>query len=277
MNCRMVSRRSGLRLAMMLAASLALASQAMAQGVTVALRPSSSTVAPGSDFYVYVEVTQAGSAFNGFDAVIGYDPAALTLIPASPISLQEGAYMKAACGSTFHRFRQGADRDTVSDVLLCNDVALSGPGQIYKLQFRASNTAQVTKVRFLPGLQFYNNGIYVDPAHSSDATIGIGTSVGVGDAPATALSVRLQASPNPARSRMTLTMEVPSAGVQELRVCDMMGRTVRHLDSGYFERGLRSVVWDGRSDTGALLPPGVYMARLRAANRFVEARLTLLN
>src|SRR5438445_13890395 len=62
---------------------------AVAQGVKVALLPATQTVAPGAEFDLSMEVTVAGSAFNGFDAYIGYDPAALTLIPLSPISLQE--------------------------------------------------------------------------------------------------------------------------------------------------------------------------------------------
>ena len=126
-----------------------------APGVTVALLPTQQ-VAPGATFDVYIQVTQAGSVFNGFDAVIGYDPAALTFVPGSN---EEGPYMTGACGNTFHVFRAGAGRDTITDVLLCAGVSLPGPGQLYKLRFQASMTPQVTEVRFLPGLQFYNAGL----------------------------------------------------------------------------------------------------------------------
>src|SRR6266516_3043333 len=175
MKRRFVPRLAGGVVVVLVAATGALASRAIGQGVTVALTPVSSSVAPGSQFDLFIEVTRQGSLFNAFDAIVGYDPAALTSIPLSPLSLQEGSYMKAACSTRFHRFRQGTDRDTTTDVLLCNGVAVAGPGQIYRLHFKASNTTQVTRVRFLPGLQFYNNGLYVNPAYSSDATIGIGT------------------------------------------------------------------------------------------------------
>ena len=66
-------------------------------------------------------------------------------------------------------------------MLLCSNQSLTGPGQIYRLHFVASTTPQITEVRFDPGLQFYDDGLFVNPAHPSNALIGIGMSpVGVG-------------------------------------------------------------------------------------------------
>jgi len=39
-------------------------------GVQVALMPAQQTVSPGAEFDVTIEVTQAGSPFNGFNAVV---------------------------------------------------------------------------------------------------------------------------------------------------------------------------------------------------------------
>src|SRR5438093_988198 len=61
----------------LIAAIVAAAPLPAAAGVRVALQPANSTVAPGSEFDLSMEVTEAGSNFNGFDAYIGYDPAAL--------------------------------------------------------------------------------------------------------------------------------------------------------------------------------------------------------
>src|ERR1044072_246499 len=200
MGPRTATRRSGWRpFALVLAAAMALATQARAQGVSATLRVTSPTVAPGATFTVYLAVGAGGPAFNRFDAIIGYYPAALTLLPTSPISLQEGSYLKSVCGSTFHRFRQGADRDTITDVLLCNGAELTGAGQIYKLQFRASNVSQVPTIRLLPGARFYNGGVYVDLATTHDVSIGIGVTAGVGGT-ALSPSARVVASPNPAMS-----------------------------------------------------------------------------
>lgn len=137
----------------------------------MALLPATQTVAPGAEFDLSLEVTAAGSAFNAFDAVIGYDPKALTQVPWKAV---EGEYFVSGCATRFHQFRPGADRDTITDVLMCAGKSLTGPGQIYLLRFKASQSPGTTKVRFLPGLQFYNAGLFVNPDSSSDAVIAIG-------------------------------------------------------------------------------------------------------
>jgi len=245
-------------------------------GVTVALQPATQTVAPGSDFDLVIAVTQTGSAFNGFDAVIGFDPAALTLVQLSPLSLQEGTLMTSACSSTFHHFTAGSDRATIADVLLCDGQSVTGPGQIYRLRFHASNTPRTTTVRFLPGLHFYDAGLYVTPVTSSDATIGIGTVVGVGEPGPGSAGLRVSALPNPARSNTALRIEADRAGTQEVLVLDSLGRVVRRLERGQFPAGPRQVSWNRRSDDGRRLPAGLYTIEVRTAVSAARTRLVLL-
>ncbi len=171
-----VGRRWRWMAALALAAGVARAGDARAAaGVHVALVPATQTVAPGASFDLEIDVTQAGAAFNGFDAYIGFDPGAAQAVPSSPVSLQEGSLMTSACGSQFHRFLYSntTGRDTINDVLLCSGVSVTGPGQIYKLHFKAGTTQQTTTVRFLPGLQFYNEGLFVNPDSSMDAQVTI--------------------------------------------------------------------------------------------------------
>jgi len=256
--------------------SLVWTATAHAQSVSVALTPAAQLVDPGSVFEISITIQDAGLAFNGFDAVIGYDPAALTFIPLSPTSLQQGELMTEACATTFHLFQAGAATDTITDVLLCNGVSVTGPGRIYRLRFRASNTPQVTEIHFLPGLQFYNDGLFVNPVTSSDAQIGIGMGlVGVGAAPERKLELRI--SPNPSQGGGTaFTIETDRAGVQELAAFDLRGRLVRHFEDTTVTAGMRLVHWDGRDDGGNLLPPGVYLVSLRQEERSVSRRVSIL-
>src|SRR5436190_23939472 len=97
-------------IAFALAALVALASTASPAraAVSVGLTPASQTVTPGTDFDLFIDITSAGSAFNGFDAVVTFNPAALTFLPLAPTTLQQGCLMtgscSSACGSTFHLF-----------------------------------------------------------------------------------------------------------------------------------------------------------------------------
>jgi hypothetical protein len=250
-----------------------------AQGVHVGITPASLTVSPDAEFDLDLTVTQAGSLFNGFDATVTFDPAALTIMPLAPPSLQQGCLMtgacSAACGNTFHRFSTAADSAAITDVLLCDQIALSGPGQIYKLRFKASTTPQVTHVRFRRAT-FYNAGLYVNPVVTADAEVTIGVGVGVGWIAPSAEGIRLRAEPNPGRGPMVFALEVDAAGEQHLEVHDVSGRLVRTVDRGWREQGTRRVTWDGTDESGVRAPSGVYLVTLGAGNRAARLRVALL-
>ncbi len=268
-------RRAVASVAVLAAAALA-ATPAAAAGVTVALAPQQQ-VAPGTEFDVYIQVTQAGAAFNGFEAVVAYDTTALTFVPLSPVSLQEGAYMTGACGSTFHVFAAHAGLDSITDVLLCKDVSLPGPGTLYRLHFRASTTVQRTIVSFLQTPVFYNAGLYVTPVQAMDVKIGIGMPPDVGvDPPGLPGRLSVRPAPDPARGSLLFRIDVDREGPATLRVVAVQGRVVRRLEPGRLEAGRHTLPWDGRDEAGARLPPGTYLARLEVAGRVAWSRLTLL-
>jgi hypothetical protein len=252
-----------------------------AAGIQAALMPSQQTVSPGAEFDLEIDVTAAGSPFNAFKAVVTYDPAALTFMQASPVSAQQGCLMtgacSAACGTTFHTFSALADSLVMYSSLLCDAIALTGPGQVYKLHFQASNTQQVTYVRFRRPPTFLNAGLYVFPVTAGDAVVGIGSLLGVDAGGTAGKGLRVRAEPNPSPGAVMLTVESDAAGEQRLDVLDVQGRLVRRLAGGWYQRGIRQVPWDGRDASGARSPAGVYLIRLQAGGRATRAHVTLLN
>jgi len=267
------------RLALLtLAMSLLLGAPAAAQGIHVGIVPDGMTVAPGAAFDLEIQVLQAGSQFNGFDATIDYDPAALTFQQASPVGLQQGCLMtgacSAACGNTFHRFTAAADSQSITDILLCNQVLLTGPGQIYKLHFIASNTPQVTHVTFRSAT-FYNAGLYVNPVVTFDAAIGIGVTLDVGDREGVH-GLQLSAQPNPAHGSVVFAVGADTPGLQTLEVHDVAGRLVLRLESGWRTSGTRRLTWNGTDAGGSRVAPGVYLVTLHAGNAVRKVRVALL-
>jgi hypothetical protein len=260
-------------------AVLARPESAGAQGVHVALMPSAQNVAPGAEFDIEIDVTEAGYAFNGFKAVVTFDPAALTFLPSSPIELQQGCLMtgacSGACGSTFHTFGAAADSLDINDILICDQYSLTGPGQIYKLHFRASTTPQVTYVRFRKAT-FYNAGLYVVPVATADAAIGIGVNLDAGGAPAPLPGLRLRAEPNPARGTVEFAVETDVPGEQIVEVHDVSGRLVRRWSDSGQAGGVRRLRWDGTDAAGARAPAGIYLVTARSGDRFARTRVTLL-
>lgn len=280
MPARIATRRGGARaiparittLALTAALVAALAAPARAQSVDVAVEPAVKTVAPGDTVYVELDVTRAGLPFDGFDAVIAYDPAALAFLPTSPLTLQEGAYMKGACGSTFHHFTAAGDSLAISEVLLCGGATLTGPGQLYTLRFRALTTPQPTWIR-VRSVQFYDAGVYVNPDSAHDAVVAIGVTLAT---PPARVAPALRARPNPARGATAIEVSTAVGGEQQLDVLDPAGRLVRRLERGAFAPGTRRVEWNGADARGVPVGPGIYLVRLGAGGAVTHTRIAVL-
>jgi len=82
--------------------------------------------------------------------------------------------------------------------------------------------------------------------------------------------------PNPFGRDTRLSYAVPHRGNVSLTIFDAAGRTVRTLASGRSEPGRFSAVWDGRSQSGALVPSGVYMYRYALDGKRMAGKLTLI-
>lgn len=277
----MPSRSTG-RLQCLWIASLALMAGAqpiLAQGIHVEVSPPTLTVSQGTQFDLDLTVTPAGSNFNGFDVTVSYDPAALTFIPLSPTTAQQGCLMtggcSVACGNTFHRFSAAGDSAAISDVLLCNQIALAGPGQVYKLHFQAGNADQVTNVR-IRRATFYNAGLYVLPVVTADAAITIGNTAGVDPLVPAVRGPKIGAEPNPARGAMVFALEADVEGEQRLEIHDLAGRLVRVVDHGWRGTESRRVAWDGRDASGVSVPSGIYLATFGVGDRVTRVRVAMV-
>jgi len=81
--------------------------------------------------------------------------------------------------------------------------------------------------------------------------------------------------PNPFGRSTRLSYAVPHRGNVSLAIFDAVGRDVRTLVKGRSEAGQFSVTWDGRSESGALVPEGVYLYRYALDGRRMTGKLTL--
>lgn len=272
-------RARALALAMLLAALPIAAASPVAAGVQVAILPAITNVSPGDEFDVTIEVTAAGSGFNGFVAVVGFDTTALTFVPAAVTASQQGCLMtgacSAACGATFHRFTPAGDSLTITDHLLCDQISLTGPGNLYTLRFKAATTTQVTWLR-LRRVSFYDAGLFVTPVTTTDARVGIGAPLAVGDGPRAAPGLTVRAEPNPAPGRLALAVESGLAGPLRADIHDVAGRLVRRLDAGWHEPGAVRLAWDGSDQAGARVPPGIYLVTVRAGRDVARTRVAIV-
>jgi len=75
-------------------------------------------------------------------------------------------------------------------------------------------------------------------------------------------------APNPFRDLTRVEFQLRSPGPVHAAVYDVAGGSVRTLaDGAWFSSGGRPLVWDGRTDAGAVCAPGRYFVRIRADGR----------
>lgn len=79
--------------------------------------------------------------------------------------------------------------------------------------------------------------------------------------------------PNPFQQATNIPFSLVIPAHVDIQVFDILGRSVRTLQSGYADEGSHVVMWDGRDDTGHRVPAGIYMYRLRADQRIIDTRV----
>jgi hypothetical protein len=87
---------------------------------------------------------------------------------------------------------------------------------------------------------------------------------------------RLTAHPNPTRGEAALDLYLPDPNEVRLSIYDATGRLVRKLLDGKVGAGVLRLAWDGRSDRGEGVAPGVYFIRLATPNQTTVSRITRL-
>jgi len=91
--------------------------------------------------------------------------------------------------------------------------------------------------------------------------------------PAVGPAIALRSAPNPFRGATSLRINLPTAGMVELTVLDIGGRSVRNLARSWMPAGQHLIPWDGTDGEGHSLPSGVYLTRLKAGGASVTQRI----
>jgi hypothetical protein len=82
--------------------------------------------------------------------------------------------------------------------------------------------------------------------------------------------------PNPTVGSCYIAYDMPSAGMTEIAVYDITGRAVGTIFSGTLQAGSGSVSFDGRDNSGNLLPSGCYTVVLTGTSGSAATRMMLI-
>ena len=85
-----------------------------------------------------------------------------------------------------------------------------------------------------------------------------------------------QNHPNPFNQNTKIRFDLPKASFVSLNIYDVLGRKVRSLVSERLSSGHKSVLWDGKNDSGEGVASGIYFYQLRVADFPETKKLVLL-
>ena len=135
--------------------------------VAVSLQPAESCAGPDETFTVTITVDQEGSAFDGYEAVVLFDPEYLEVESLS----QNGMLIQELCGTTWWYTEVEDSTIFISHVALCGGDSLTGPGPLSSITFRAAGPFGLTDIAF-DYVEFYRSGSEV-PCSWTDAVARI--------------------------------------------------------------------------------------------------------
>jgi hypothetical protein len=182
--------------------------------------------------------------------------------------IQDEPYDLTGCGIGSVHFGTRHDSDYLGTMFVDNIQAAS----VYPYAYGVCCRNDQCKVLIPPDCMFLE-GQFFDAWDSCDADPCVNSDVpdDLGDG---ALVLRVQ--PTPFTRRTVLHFWGASRRRVRLGVFDVRGRLVRRLLDGPVPEGMGSVVWDGRDETGASVPGGVYFVRMRDGRSSVNRRVVML-
>ena len=119
----------------------------------------------------------------------------------------------------------------------------------------------------------YQHGNRYHPDELKSIVDGLLGTVGVGEVVANGIALR--ARPSPFRSEVAIELVNPAFRdvAAEVTVHDVAGRTIARLSSEVAARGVSRVRWNGRSTSGAVAGPGVYLVRATIGGTVLTKRV----
>lgn len=124
-------------------------------------------------------------------------------------------------------------------------------------------------------------GVHPDSAHLLDWSYGVledvTVSVPTRTGPETADRLRiLSVAPNPGKGEIVISFLMPNPQHIDVKIYDVRGREVRTILNEDMEAGIHEKNWDGCSNAGNSVAPGVYICRLATTEEYDIRKVVLV-
>jgi hypothetical protein len=253
--------RSALRLAAALAMlcllTVSFLTDQASAGAAVSIHPAVTYASPGQIIRVYLWKDLADSLFDGYEAVITFNPSDLQL----QLGAAEESVMTKDCSNRWWYTSPGTGTVFVSHVRMCPpNTLVSGPGALSSLSFKVLREGRIVISKNY--FWFTRAGYWIKDVAWEDGLVLSGSPAGIsGETPVEPETASIEVCPNPGRE---VAIQVWPAGArragsgQLLEIYDIGGRLVRTLGVDGACAGPYSSTWDGTDAQGKGCSPGIY-------------------
>ncbi len=231
------------------------ATQSKTYGLLEPTRNDSTSAGLASETYVVTIHTPSPAQYTVTAPLSGHS--ADNLPPAAPLNL---AAMRAATGGLDLAWSANTERDLAGYSVYRGSTAAFTPQPGNRIGTPALSAFRDDS--FIAG-SWYK--VTARDRHGNESPVAVLGSAQIVGAPSPAANVDFLArpAPDPFTHSTTVNFGLAHAGNAELTVQDIAGRRVRTLLSGTHAAGQFTVHWNGSDDAGRVLPPGLYLVRLR--------------
>jgi len=253
---------------------LSLVTTPVSAGASVSVSPESTLVEPGDTFSVFLWKDSVDVTFDGYEAVVTYDPAVIRYLGAT-----EESVMVDSCWNRWWVVTPSSGSIFISHVLMCGGITVEGPGALSALTFEAiSEGSTAISVDYF---WFTLSGIWIKDVDWHDGIIDVGDLSGVGKGPEDGeFTLSVMARPNPAREFDITIQGAPPSGTgsipSQLEIYDVQGRVVASPRLTAADPNRWSYEWNGTGENGSRLAGGVYFARIAMPGFSACRRIVLL-
>ncbi len=155
-----------------------------------------------------------------------------------------------------------------------NTVNLTGDAEVASLSFQIlEGASEQMTVSISAGHVVSIDGVEI-AAGFGEGHIGLATSTGAEGSLPTSFGLE-QNYPNPFNAQTRISFAISKPCHASLEIFEMTGRKVATLENGFFDIGVYSVIWNGKTDDGRALSSGIYFYQLKA-DTFQDAQRMLM-
>ncbi len=241
---------------------------AFAGQIEASASPDLSAVKPGQEIHVpvIIDMTNMPEKLGSFTGKLQWDPSVLRYLG-----------YRAGANSSFRTLVVNSKKTNRGQLIFAgaNPYGAEGKAEVLNVTFKvigktgSSSPLQLTFTAMAAAYTFHNLLPYV---HAT--TTAVGQDVQVGELPKKfGLSPNY---PNPFNPSTEIVYELPRSAKVELVVYNQVGQKIRTLVEGKRAAGRYVVKWDGRDDSGRIVPGGIYVCKMVAGDFRAHTKMLFL-